>query len=203
MIKLTTKIRNLNPGLYVGGTPTPPAVNSNNMKAVRWLTNPSNWNSLKTGITSSIANKVNYVVGAPSIEMMFDSYNTHYGLTNETMDTGARDSSSARTKLAYMYPAPIGLNNYGYAIGPSNEYYTAVDGYKYSTSAYTVQTDSEIDSMYFPGDDSFYWLASPAANDDSSVLYVAGNYGGLVYTHSYDGTHALCPIVSLAADVQL
>ena len=200
---LTTKIRNLNPGLYVGATPNPPAVNSNNMKAVRWLTNPSNWNDLKTGVASSIADKVNYIVGAPSLEMLMDSYNTHYGLTNGTMDTEGRDSTSPRTKLAYMYPAPTGLNNYGYVVGPSNDHATAVDGYKYSTSSYTVQTDSTIDSVYFPGDDCFYWLASPSANYDSAVMYVAGNYGGLVYNNVYNGTHALCPIVSLAADVQL
>ena len=70
------KIKALNPALYKAGVTAPTASNAN-MKEVTGLLNTSNWNSLKTG--ASLADKVNYVVGAPSLEMMMDSYNTKYG----------------------------------------------------------------------------------------------------------------------------
>lgn len=77
----TSKIKNLNPSLYAEGV-TAPINTNNNMKAVTWLTDTAKWNGLMTsGTNSEIGNKVNYVIGAPSLEMMMDSYNEHYKLT--------------------------------------------------------------------------------------------------------------------------
>ena len=74
----TSKIKNLNPSLYAEGV-TAPINTNNNMKAVTWLTDTAKWNGLMTsGTNSEIGNKVNYVIGAPSLEMMMDSYNEHY-----------------------------------------------------------------------------------------------------------------------------
>ena len=195
------KIKALNPSLYKTGV-TAPSADNNNMKAVTWLTNTNNWNSLKTG--SSLASKVNYVVGAPSVEMMMDSYNTKYNLTESTPNTGTLTADTARVRLFYQYPTTINANgaNYGYELGPCN-YSSAKNGYNYYTSDYTVKTDSAIDSMYYPGDNQYYWLASPTALNASFVLGVYYDDGGYVYYGYYRTTTAICPLVSLQSSVSL
>ncbi len=196
------KIRALNPSLYKTGVTAPSASNAN-MLAVTWLTNTSNWDSLKTG--SSLASKVNYVVGAPSVEMMMDSYNTKYNLTESTPNTGTLTADTARAKLFYQYPTTLNSNNYGYEVGPSNNS-SAKNGYYYWTSNYTVKTDSAIDSMYYPGSGNYYWLASPSANAATGpgyVLHVSYGSGGRVYRDAYGNENALCPLVSLQSSVSL
>ena len=194
------KIKALNPSLYNQTGVTAPAASQANMKAVTFLTNTSNWSSLKTG--ASLVDKVNYVVGAPSVEMMFDSYNTKYGLTGETPDTSALSASTDRVKLFYQYPTTINSNNYGYAVGPckdsSNE-----KKYYYYTSDYSVKTDATIDSMYYPGDNQYYWLASPSARNAYFVLYVDYGGGGSVSYDNYGNGTAFCPLVSLKSTVSL
>ena len=194
------KIQALNPSLYKDGV-TSPTASQENMKAVTWLTNTSNWDSLKTG--SSIADKVNYVVGAPSVEMMMDSYNTKYNLTESTPNTGALTADTPRAKLFYQYPTTINSNNYGYEVGPSNSS-SAKNGYNYSTSYYSVKTDSAIDSMYYPSSGNSYWLASPSAGYDSNfVLNVGDDFGGCVYGNNYGTRRVFCPLVSLKSTVSL
>ncbi len=191
------KIEALNPSLYNQTGVTAPAASQENMKAVTWLLNTSNWNSLKTG--ASIADKVNYVVGAPSVEMMFDSYNTKYGLKDKAMNTDKLTASTDRVKLFYKYP--YDSNNYGYGVGPCN-YGSTVKDYYYNTSQYSVKTDSKVDSMYYPGDNQYYWLASPSALNANSVLFVSSSNGGCV-TYAYSGGLAFCPLVSLKSTVSL
>lgn len=192
------KIKNLNPALYEEGV-TPPTSTNNNMKAVTWLTNTTNWEGLKTsGASTAIGNKVNYVVGTPSLEMMMDSFNTHYKLTGDTPDYSTRTESSPRTKLFYKYP--YDSNNYGYGVGPNAD--NSVE-YQYYTSAYSVQTDSSIDTMYYPGSNQYYWLASPSANYSDIVMSVNYSYGGIVGGIPYDGNNAFCPLVSLKSSVSL
>ena len=195
------KIRALNPSLYKDGV-TSPVASQDNMKAVTWLTNTSNWNSLKTG--ASIEDKVNYVVGAPSVEMMMDSYNTKYNLTESTPNTGTLTENTARAKLFYQYPTKVNEtgNNIGYEVGPNN-LSLAKNGYYYMTSAYTVKTDSAIDSMYYPGDNQYYWLASPTAFDSGYVLIVTYFNGGITGTGDFSDTNAFCPLVSLKSTVSL
>ena len=187
------KIKALNPSLYKDGVTSPTASNKN-MKAVTFLTNTSNWNSLKTG--ASIADKVNYVVGAPSVEMMFDSYNTKYGLKDKAINTGALTADTERAKLVYQYTS----GDLGYKVGPCHDNGTEYD---YYTSDYSVKTDATIDSMYYPGNSQYYWLASPSAYNTDYVLYVYYAYGGLVAYNTYDGDFAFCPLVSLKSTVSL
>ena len=191
------KIRALNPSLYKDGV-TSPNASQENMKAVTWLTNTSNWNSLKTG--ASIEDKVNYVVGAPSVEMMMDSYNTKYNLTESTPNTGALTAETQRAKLFYQYPTTLNSNNYGYAVGPCHD---KVAEYYYYTSDYAVKTDSAIDSMYYPGSNQHYWLASPSAGGTNSVLFVYYGSGGYVNPNAYSSIYAFCPLVSLKSTVSL
>ena len=193
------KIRVLNPSLYKDGVTSPDA-SQENMKAVTFLTNTSNWDSLKTG--ASIADKVNYVVGAPSVEMMFDSYNTKYNLTESTPNTGVLTADTARVKLFYQYPTTINSNNYGYAVGPCRDH-DHVAEYDYYTSDYSVKTDATINSMYYPGKSQYYWLASPSASTTRHVLLVYYYGGGSVLYYGYNNTYAFCPLVSLKSTVSL
>ena len=195
------KIKALNPSLYKDGV-TSPVASQENMKAVTFLTNTSNWNSLKTG--ASLADKVNYVVGAPSVEMMMDSYNTKYGLTNGKMITDTLTASTDRVKLFYQYPTTINTygSNLGYEVGPQSDS-SSKNGYNYWTSNYSVKTDSKVDSMYYPGDKQYYWLASPSANGTSLVFLVRFSGGGRVGSDNYINTYAFCPLVSLKSTVSL
>ena len=187
------KIRALNPSLYKDGV-TSPNASQENMKAVTWLLNTSNWNSLKTG--ASIADKVNYVVGAPSVEMMMDSYNTKYGLKDKAINIGKLTADTERAKLVYQYTS----GDLGYKVGPCHDNGTEYD---YYTSDYSVKTDATIDSMYYPGNSQYYWLASPSAISTSHVLCVHCNHGGYVGGTSYNNLRAFCPLVSLKSTVSL
>lgn len=189
-------IKNLNPSLYEEGVTAPTSTNDN-MKAVTWLLDKTEWSGLKTsGASTEIGSSVNYVVGAPSLEMMMDSFNAHYGLTGDTPDYSARTSSSARTKLFYKYTSGA----YGYQIGPCADNSAEYGNY---TSDYSVQTDSAIDSMYYPGSNQYYWLASPSAVSSHGVMGVTYDYGGFVNANGYRHTYAFCPLVSLQSNVQL
>ena len=187
------KIKALNPSLYKDGVTSPSASNEN-MKEVTFLTNTSNWNSLKTG--ASIADKVNYVVGAPSVEMMFDSYNTKYGLKDKAINIGELTADTERAKLVYQYTS----GDLGYKVGPCHDKGTEYD---YYTSDYSVKTDATIDSMYYPGNSQYYWLASPSAYSPSDVLGVYCNGGGYVNYGNYTYYIAFCPLVSLKSTVSL
>ena len=187
------KIKALNPSLYKDGA-TSPTASQENMKAVTFLTNTNNWNSLKTG--ASIADKVNYVVGAPSVEMMMDSYNTKYGLKDKAINIEELTADTERAKLVYQYTS----EDNGYKVGPCHDKGTEYD---YYTSDYSVKTDATIDSMYYPGNSQYYWLASPSAGDAASVLTVSYCYGGYVGYSGYGGGLAFCPLVSLKSTVSL
>ncbi len=189
------KIDELNPSLYASGVTSPSSSNSN-MQAVTWLTNTNKWTDLKD---TTFGDKVNCVVGSPSLEMFMDSYNTHYasivGNATEPVASGERNASSERTKLFYKYTT----GDYGYKVGPgkTSAWNTYTDG------NYTVQTDSAIDSMYYPGDSQYYWLASPSAGTSDRVMRVSCGYGGVAAYYTYNNSFALCPLVSLKSDVQL
>ena len=187
------KIRALNPSLYKTGVTAPSADNSN-MKAVTWLTNTSNWDSLKTG--ASIEDKVNYVVGAPSVEMMMDSYNTKYGLKDKAINIEELTADTERAKLVYQYTS----GDLGYKVGPCHDNGTEYD---YYTSDYSVKTDATIDSMYYPGNSQYYWLASPSANTTPYVLSVRYANRGYVGCGYYYSSNAFCPLVSLKSTVSL
>ncbi len=169
-------IKELNPGLYPSeDNPdiTPPSEGDNKMKSVAWLTNTENWKDL---IDENFASETNYVVGAPSLEMMMDSYNTYYGLTNGEKNTESLSSNSPRVRLFYQYPYQGSSNNYGYGVGPSNNS-SASDGYYTSTSNYSVQAKKEneedIGTMYYPGTGNNYWLASPSALNSDCLMDVS------------------------------
>ncbi len=196
------KIKELNPELYKNGNPP----TSENMKAVTWLTNTKNWEGLKSNLDGIKESDINYVVGAPSVEMMMDSYNIHYNLTEKSLDTSVLDKNSNRVKLFYQYPYKGDSNNYGYGVGPSNDS-SAKDGYYFYTTDYSVQENKELEedigTMYCPGNNTYSWLASPSAQISTCLMRINYDSGGRVGNDYYYGNEAFCPLVSLKSSVQL
>ncbi len=172
--------------------PTANITDSNNMRAVTWLLTPSNWVDLKT--TGALAGEVKYIVGAPPLEMMMDSYNTCYGLSGDAPVAENRTSSGDRIKLFYSYTA----GDYGYKVGPANSMpYDTWTGY------YKVPADeTRVGGMYQSGS-GYYWLASPSATNDNCVMSVRDNNGGYVNGTYYTYNSALSPLVSLNSGVPL
>ena len=219
-------IKNLNPLLFSNAQNIPNAENIN-MKAVRWLADPSNWSGLKTE-NSQIRDMTNYVIGAPSLEMMVDSYNVHYNMINKDMDTNSRNINSPTTKLEYRFPFSKFTwegfstdNDYlGYGVGPydgTGNQLTTDDGFSYTTSFFTINYDDSIGSMYNPdigkSQETFYsWLCSPSAKDNELLMgtygrrynYSGGNgEGGIIGHIYYNNQAAFCPLVSLKPNVSL
>ena len=194
------KIKELNPALYANGV-TPPDENNDNIKGIKWLTNTKNWEALKSNISDEISlDDINYIVGAPSLEMMIDSYNKHYGLTGDEPDvTTDLEGTDARVKLFYKYD-----NKYGYEIGPATDAY-----YGEYSRHYSVKSDQEIDPMYYQT--GYVWLASPQRNSRYLTCFnpTDGGYVGHIGTVTTNGepdihgSRQFCPLVSLKSSVNL
>ncbi len=191
----TSKIRNFNPSMYVEGLETPD-INSKKMKAAIWLLDTEKWAGLiDSSVDTDIADKINYIVGAPSVELMFDSYNTCYGLKGETPK---KATGSERVKLFYKYS-----NKLGYQVAPNGENSKEYGSYLANNS---IKSDPEIDYMYYPGSTTYaYYLASPSAKSNNySIMRVLGNNGGFAsYTPSETSNNCFCPIISLSPDCTL
>ncbi len=197
------KIKQLNPCLYEEGKKAPSGYN---MKAVAWLLNTDRWSVLKSNLKEGVLGKVNYIVGAPSLEIMIDSYNVHYGLTGEEPVSGNIEEVGNSKKLFYKYNN--GEKGYQVKKGSSEEYSTR-------TGIEVVQIDENIGSMYFPysGTDFGYWLASPSPYESNITVKHNTVYcvkRGLIESDSYEynvytrnGKRAFCPLVSLKPSFEL
>ncbi len=196
------RIKQLNPGLYKdeeGNNKNPPDSTYENMQAVTWLLNEKRWESLKSSSGAKIPTEdINYIVGAPSLEMMMDSYNTKYAdeLKGKESPDFTDITEGDRRKLFYKYNE----GGYGYQVGPCAGNKTEYWNY---TSYNSVWTDPNIDTMYYPGEYNYYWLASPSAYNSGGVMYVYYGYGGCVYTNAYNNNIAFCPLVSLKSTAKL
>ena len=155
---------------------------NNNEKATAWLCEPNNFTETYKP-TGELASKVEYIIGAPGVEMYVKSYNqTHPG--------------------GYTYN--------GTKYGELGATYTSGDyGYKYAFGTESARNYTEDNSIDNSGSEQMYckpntcmWLASPSANDDSYVCRVYGNNATL-NCYIYSSTNSLAPLVSLSSDVQL
>ncbi len=191
------KIKQLNPSLYAKGKETP---TTENMQAVTWLLNAEKWANLKDTVKQEIKDEdqINYIVGAPSLEMMMDSYNTHYNLTGDTPEPGDITSGGNRKKLFYKYEGTTETSKNGYQMGPAKD-----TEYGDITADYTIQTDPYIDSMYYPGDGNWCWLASPSASYSNRVCTIAYNPSSHAGCNTYSSTNAFCPLVSIKSSFNL
>ena len=128
--------------------------------------------------------------------MMMDSYNTKYGLKDKAINIEELTADTERAKLVYQYTS----EDNGYKVGPCHDKGTEYD---YYTSDYSVKTDATIDSMYYPGNSQYYWLASPSAGSTNFVLFVYCRGGGSVNGDGCGNIYAFCPLVSLKSTVSL
>ncbi len=182
------KIKQLNPELYKDGN-TGPATSNDNMKAVTWLTNITNWASL-----ADTKFDINYIVGAPSVEMMMDSYNMRYALKETDPKIGEITSDSSRRRLFYSYTQ--GWE--GYKLGPGTS-----DSWSSSMVWVPVIEDTAVGSMYCPDVGCGYWLSSPS---DYSKTCLMGcqhsesmeNYKYIIEYESVVQLRCFCPLVSLS-----
>ena len=148
---------------------------NNNMKSVAYMMDTTAWNS-KFKDTN---NKADYVIGGPSVELLFKSYNAKYKTAFESQ---AVESSDKR--------------NTGYQIRK-----TSSD----SWANYVSSMLSTSDPLYVITAQSnalAYWLASPSANDADFVLsaYYYGGVGDSDYRYDSSGFR---PLVCLQSGVKL
>ena len=165
---VTSKIYELNPNIKTNG----PIETNNNMKATIWLLDTAKWNGLKlSGASTEIGDNVIYVVGAPSIEMMMDSYNQYYE------GTGREIIQRSYTTGDYGYSTVVGMGS--------------------------IATDSNIDTMYYPGDDQDYWVGSPGIYGENSTLCGSCQFGGVIVAVNHNGIANFCPLVCLSPNTEL
>ena len=141
-------------------------------------------NSMWSGIGSSFdSNYLNYVIGAPSVEMFLDSYNAKYPNSSPKYTTAFRSAGQNYSSPGYLYS-----NNNG-------------SSYSYFYSGAIQTGDSTVGGMY-KNPNAYEWLASPLSA--SGDYYVCGVYedGGLDYDY-WDGSYGVAPLVSLKSGVDL
>ena len=142
---------------------------NSNMKSVAYMMDTTAWNS-KFRDTS----KAEYVVGGPTVELLFKSYNEKYKTAYESQASSATGYQIRKTS--------------------SDSWSTGIGSMlKTSDSLYVItkQTDALA-----------YWLASPSASSTSYVVHVgfSGSVNIGIYNYSNDGFR---PLVCLKSDVTL
>ena len=144
---------------------------NNNMKAVAYMMDTTAWNS-KFKDTN---NKADYVIGGPSVELLFKSYNDKYKTAYVSQATNA---------TGYQIKKKAKDTSWSYSIGSM---------LKTSDPLYVITARSNALA---------YWLASPSANDADFVLsaYYYGGVGDSDYRYDSSGFR---PLVCLQAGVKL
>ena len=157
---------------------------------INGLGTKSNWSSLLTGtlngnaIDYSSSQDANiFAMGAPTLELWVNSWNTSY--PSDTLYTNTKTGMS-------------GEYNYGYYIGTD---YTGTTSTYVSLSSKTGYSNR----LYFPHQSSLsncygYWLASPSANHDGAVMHVYcdGRVDGSSYSSN---AYAARPVVCLPSNI--
>ena len=147
---------------------------NSNMKSVAYMMDTTAWNSKFRD-----TNKAEYVIGGPTVELLFKSYNEKYKTAYESQAVESSDKS-----------------NTGYQIRKtsSDDWFNSINSMlKTGDSLYVItkQTDAYA-----------YWLASPSADSTSAVMFVY--YRGGVSDDDYDIRYSgFRPLVCLKSDVTL
>ena len=140
-----------------------------NMKSVAYMMDTTAWNS-KFRDTS----KAEYVVGGPTVELLFKSYNEKYKTAYE---------SRASSETGYQIRKT------------SSDSWSNSIGSMLTTSdrLYVIESQSDASAM---------WVASPSAYNTGYVMYVVFNGSVDYYYYDY-GNSGFRPLVSLKSDIQL
>ena len=141
-----------------------------NMKAVAYMLDTTAWSTFKDS-----NGKADYVIGGPTLEMLFKSYNQkHPGKNYEAQATSATG-----------YQLRVNGGRWEYRMDSSD--------YLSRDSLYVLPSSNGADAM---------WVASPSAIRSSNVMCVACS--GFVSTPSYGIDHyGFRPLVCLKSNVQL
>ena len=143
------------------------------MKAVAYLLDKQIWTD------KFKCNGAKYVVGGPSLEMVFDSYNQY---TNQSNMYQSRAENSTGYKL-------------------SDDSGTTWNYYSSSSSKYLTLGDN-LYRISSQNNSSAYWVSSPSSCIDTYVIFIAYN-GNVAYT-IYRGTSSgFRPIVCLKSGTSL
>ena len=147
---------------------------NNNMKSVAYMMDTTAWNSKFRD-----TNKAEYVIGGPTVELLFKSYNEKYETAYESQAVESSDKSDTGYQIRMT-----SKDSWSITIGSM---------LKTSDSLYVItkQTDAYA-----------YWLASPSAYGGNNVMYVGSN--GFIdnYSYNYNGI-GFRPLVCLKSDVTL
>ena len=169
-------------------------------QAAEHLCNPAvtTWSGIKTNF-ETLCNKnqgddyVNYVVGAPSIEMFLASYNAKYPVTTPSDSTPEYSAAFKAANEVYTYP--------GYLYGKKT---SASGNPSYATSygsAIQQTADATVGAMY-RNTSVNEWLASPLSSGyDNCVCVVAS--GGDLNCNGWSRSNGVAPLVSLKSGVDL
>ena len=147
---------------------------NSNMKSVAYMMDTTAWNSKFRD-----TNKAEYVIGGPTVELLFKSYNEKYKTAYESQAVESSDKS-----------------NTGYQIRKtsSDSWFTGI-GSMLTTSDSLYVITKQTDALA-------YWLASPSAYNPNGVMYV--DYDGNVTIGTYnDINYGFRPLVCLKSDVTL
>ena len=142
---------------------------NSNMKSVAYMMDTTAWNS-KFRDTS----KAEYVVGGPTVELLFKSYNEKY-------KTAYESQASSATGYQIRKTSSDSWSNYVNSMLKTSD----------SLYVITKQTDALA-----------YWLASPSANDTRYVMNVDYNGDVTIDYYNYNG-NGFRPLVCLKSDVTL
>ena len=164
---------------------------NNRAELINALSNKASYDSLLTGTltVNGETKQINetrtanvWAMGAPTLELWVNSWNTSY--PSDTLYTNTRTGMS-------------GEYNYGYYIGTDNAQTTSTYVDLSSKTGYS-------NTLYYPHTSSYgncnaYWLASPSALRNSVVMDV--NCGGFVRDASYGNRLAARPVVCLPTNI--
>lgn len=169
-------------------------------KCVSWILDPNMWANWKDTTTASVKDNINYVVGAPSLEMYVKSYNTY--LSAHTGVYKNASTTDLAENLACEYTVDSTYTANGYRIG-----FESVESASWANAGYyqaqnSIFSSTEANAMYNPGSSKYYWLASPSAHISNNVMYVYGARSR-VRNGGYHNNYAFCPLVSLKSNVTL
>ena len=141
-------------------------------------------NSLWSGIGSLFdSNYLNYVIGAPSVEMFLDSYNAKYPNSSPKYTTAFRSAGQN-----YEYPGYLYSNNNGSSY---SDYYS-----------YAIQEgESTVGGMY-RNPNAWEWLASPLSSYYDYIVCGMNNDGDL-NSYNWNYSYGVAPLVSLKSGVDL
>ncbi len=142
-----------------------------NMKAVAYMLDTTAWSAFKDS-----NGKADYVIGGPTLEMLFKSYNQkHPGKNYEAQATSATG-----------YKLRVNGGSWSNYMTSSSDYLDSSD------SLYVLPSSKGAADM---------WLASPSANTTRSVMIV--DYNGYVNFNAFNGIAGFRPLVCLKSSVQL